>query len=207
MRKGKFIVIDGVDGSGKGTQIALLKRKFGKRVLFTHEPGGTKLAEEIRTVLLARKRAGTTPLTDFFLFWAARASHVENTIKPALARGRSIICDRFDSSTFAFQVEGEQQPELKKIFYECRSAIVGNSAPDCYIILDIPARAAMKRRRSDSHNPATPFDMKSSAYHERVRRGFKKFKPAGSKVFFVDANHSPEAVHKEIWRIVERALR
>src|SRR3989344_7639591 len=120
MQKGKFIVIDGIDGSGKGTQVKLLKRALGKNTIFTHEPGGTPKAEAIRKLLLERKKEFSTPLADFLLFWAARADHVEKVILPALRAGKNVITDRFDSSTLAFQICAEQAPELKSLFEECR---------------------------------------------------------------------------------------
>ncbi|MDO8562131.1 MAG: dTMP kinase, partial [bacterium] len=120
MARGKFIVIDGIDGSGKGKQVELLKRTLGKNVIFTHEPGGTPKAEKIRKLLLERTEETPAPLADFLLFWAARADHVEKVILPALRAGKTVITDRFDSSTFAFQVYAERFPESESLFEECR---------------------------------------------------------------------------------------
>lgn len=204
--RGRFIVIDGIDGSGKGTEVRLLKKEL-KRVptLFTHEPGGTAKADEIRKVLLQSGRS-STPLADFFLFWAARASLVGQAILPALLAGRNVISDRFDSSTFAYQIIAEKHPELAKFFNVCRKAVLGKSVPDAYIFLDLPVSVALARRRKDTKK-RDAFDNKPASYHERVREGFKKFKPAGSRVFFVDAGRSPAEVHQEVLGIVKRILR
>lgn len=202
--RGRFIVIDGIDGSGKGTQIALLKRVLGKNTIFTHEPGGTRKAEKIRKILLERKKESPAPLADFFLFWAARADHVEKVILPALRAGKNVITDRFDSSTFAFQICAEQAAELEPLFHACRKIVLGKCVPDAYIILDLTAERAIKWRRGNPVKKAVFFDEKPLAYHRKARMGFKKFaKIAGSKIFFVNANRSPEDVNREICRILE----
>ena len=210
MKLGKLIVIDGVDGSGKSTEILFLKKelaKAGSSAIFTDEPGGTPKAEEIRKVLLGKTGAASTPRTDFFLFWAARASHIEQLILPALRAGRNVISDRFDSSTFAFQVCAEKHPELEVLFYECRKTILSECIPNAYIFLDLPVDEAIARRKNDRSKLADSFDRKGREYHERVREGFRKFKPGEkSEVFLVDANRRPEQVHKEVWSIVRRTL-
>ena len=210
MKRGKFVVIDGVDGSGKSTEILLLKKeleKIGADVLFTDEPGGTPKAEEIRKTLLGSHGNPSTATTDFFLFWAARASHAEQLILPSLRAGKNVISDRFDSSTFAFQVCAEQHPELEGLFYECRKAILSECLPDAYIFLDLPVSEAISRRKSDAGKAMDSFDKKESEYHERVRKGFNKFKPEGkSAVYIIDANRSTEEVHKEVWGIVQKIL-
>src|SRR5262245_37073469 len=106
MKKGLFIVIDGLGGSGKSTQMELLKRRLPK-ALFTKEPGGAPRAEKIRSILKEGDGTAPDPMTDFFLFWAARAEHMARLIKPALSKGRTVFSDRFDSSTFAMQIRGD----------------------------------------------------------------------------------------------------
>lgn len=217
MKRGRFIVIDGIDGSGKGMQVALLKRALGKNTVFTHEPGGTPKAEKIRKLLLERTEETPAPLADFLLFWAARADHVEKVVLPALRAGKNVITDRFDSSTFAFQICAEQAPKLKPLFEALRNIVMQKCIPDAYIILDMPADIAKKRRGEDPAGKAVFFDEKPIAYHQRARAGFKKFArgrrllpsapPAlsylrDSKVFFVNANRTPEEVHEDIMSIV-----
>lgn len=207
MKRGKFIVIDGMDGSGKSTEVRLLKKELGARAgFFTHEPGGTPHAEKIRKILLTHKAGKRDVYTDFFLFWAARAAHVKEAIIPALEKGKLVLTDRFDSSTYAFQVAAEKHPELEAAFWACRKAVLGAHAPDAYIILDLPAEVSAARRRKDKSKTLTNFDKQSIAYHDRVREGFKKFDP-GAHVYIVDANRSIEAVHEDIRRLIERILR
>src|SRR3569623_2515092 len=116
-KRGKFIVIDGMDGSGMGTQIKMLKEKLvGKPVLFTSEPGGSPMGEELREILLRTEGNHSNPLSDLFLFFASRASHVEDTVEPARQGGTHDVSDRYASSTYAFQIFGEERQELIPLF-------------------------------------------------------------------------------------------
>ncbi|MDP2648610.1 MAG: dTMP kinase [bacterium] len=206
MKKGVFIVIDGMDGSGKSTEVKLLRKDLrGRRALFTHEPGGTPHAEKIRRVLLTHKAGKRDAFTDFFLFWAARSAHVREAIIPALKAGKVVVSDRFDSSTYAFQVRAEKHPELENPFWECRRAVLGKYTPDAYIILDLPAIVSARRRRTDRSKKLTTFDKQKLAYHERVRAGVKKFKP-DAKVYSINANRGIEEVHADVRRIVQRLI-
>jgi len=206
MKKGTFIVIDGIDGSGKTTELRFLQKELrGRRTLLTSEPGGTPRAEKIRKTLLTHRPGKRDALMDFFLFWAARAAHVGEAIAPALAKGAIVISDRFDSSTFAYQIEAEKRTDLTDAFWACRKAVVGKHAPDAYIILDMDPRIALRRRKDDTSKAMTSFDLQKLAYHKRVRAGFKKFKP-GTKIYFVNANRTPEEVHADVWPIVKRVL-
>lgn len=201
-RKGKFIVIDGIGGCGKTTHAKLLHAQMGTGTILTHEPGGAPLAEKIRKLLLHGLIPTADVVTEFFLFWTARAEHMRERIVPALRAGKNVISDRFDSSTFAFQIFGEKHPELTKLFWEARKVVLGKYEPDAYIILDIPVVAAEKRRAGRKPTKDR-FDEKDRAYQARVRAGFKKFaKAMGSHAHIVDANHPPDKVEKEIDRVV-----
>lgn len=195
-----------MDGSGKTTELRFLKKELrGRRAVFTYEPGGTPRAEKIRKTLLTHKAGKRNPTTDFFLFWAARAAHMQELIAPALNRDKVVISDRFDSSTYAFQIAAEGRADLEEAFWACRKAVVGKNIPDAYIFLDMSPEAALRRRRADKSKVMTSFDKQKLAYHKRVRAGFKKFKP-GTKVYFIDASRTPEAVHADVWRVVKRIL-
>src|SRR5579864_4280814 len=107
MEKGKFIVLEGGEGAGKSTQLRVIKEILGDDIVITREPGGSPYAEEIRNVILKSTNAGQADAkTHFALFWAARADHMKNTVLPALNAGKHVISDRFDSSTFAYQIYG-----------------------------------------------------------------------------------------------------
>lgn len=202
---GKYIVFDGMDGSGKGTQIELLKKKLDpKCTIFTREPGGTPLAEEIRKTLLENPLAReSTPLNDFLLFWAAREDLLNNLVGPSLDAEKNIISDRGDSSTFAFQIFGEEHEELLDVFLSLRSLVFdtgrGRNAPDEYVIFDLPAEVSRDRVMKDTKRKKNCFDERDLSYYERVRKGFKMFaKCVNAKVVFVDANRDPQAIHLDV---------
>ena len=195
-----------MDGTGKSTIVRLLKRELGKRLaLYTYEPGGTPHAEKIRKVLLTHGAGKRDAVTDFFLFWAARSAHVKEAIIPALQKGKVVISDRFDSSTYAFQVYAEGRKDLERAFWDCRKAVLGKYVPDAYIILDMMPEAAMRRRIKDNSRAVNTFDKQSLAYHARVRAGLKKFKP-GSKVYVVNSDRSVKETYADVWRIVKRIV-
>lgn len=197
-----FVVIDGVDGCGKGTQIDLLKDILPKDVLFTHEPGGTPFAEEIRKFVLRTHTEKISPISYFFMFWAARDVHVQNKILPALKEGKRVISDRFDSSTFAFQIRGDERRDLENLFSQVRNYILKDCSP-FYIFLDLPPEVSLERMEKDANREKTHFDLKPLDYHERVRDGFKEFAsryPDGYMI--VDANRSVEEIHEEIKQLV-----
>lgn len=191
-----------MDGSGKGTQMRLLQTALsGGSFLFTREPGGTPRAEEIRTELLRHGGAPSNPVCDFFLFWAARGSHIEDAVEPARARGVHVISDRYDSSTFAFQIYGEEHRALEPVFHAVRSSLPEYYRPDAYIILDLPAEVAFKRRTADVAQEKSKFDVRPIAYHQRVRDGFLAL-TSFAPTHYIDANRTPEEMHRDVLRVV-----
>lgn len=208
MKRGLFVVIDGLGGSGKSAQIEALKKRLPNAV-FTKEPGGAPRAEKIRKVLKSGDdEAG--PLSDFFLFWAARAEHMTRLIQPALIKGKVVVTDRFDSSTFAMQIRGDNQKKLEKLFSSCRDATLGKFVPDIYIFLDVSPATARARRVNrldregdDKYNDR--FDEREEAYQKRVRAGYKEFAKK-VKGHIVDASRSFEEVHEEIWKIISKRV-
>jgi dTMP kinase len=209
--RGLFIVIDGVGGSGKSTQIELLKQKF-PHAIFTKEPGGARRAEKIREVLKSGDDTAGA-LSDFFLFWAARAEHMTRLIEPALKKGKMVVCDRFDSSTFAMQVRGDKQKGLEKLFWQCREATLGKFTPDVYIMLDVPtdiAKIRRKRRldRMGSQKYDDRFDERDNAYQSRIRAGYKEFaKLLGKKAVVLDARNDIIQTHQEIVSVLNTVPR
>jgi dTMP kinase len=197
----KYIVFDGMDGSGKGTQMKLLEEKFGDSVIFTREPGGTPFAEEIRKIVRDNPLAGTsTALNNFLLFWAAREELQHNLIVPALKDGKHVFSDRGDSSTYAFQLWGEEHQELKETFERMRALVFnGRHKPDLYVIFDLPAEAARERVMRDANRATNHFDERDPAYYGRVREGFYEFAER-AQAEFIDATRSPEEVHQMVLR-------
>ncbi len=181
MKKGIFITFEGVEGSGKSTQILFVQnypRKLGKRVLLVREPGSTKIGEQIRQVLLHPKNNKMSIETELFLFLAARAQLVNEVIRPALRKGTVVISDRYEDSTIAYQGYGGGYPlaELKRIAQAAR----GEVTPNLTFLLDIDSRKGLKRSgRSDR------MEKKSLSFHKRIRRGFLTLAKANPKRFVV----------------------
>ena len=147
----KYVVFDGMDGSGKGTQMNLLKEKFGDSVVFTREPGGTPFAEEIRKILLGNPLTEkSTALNNLLLFFAAREELQQNLVAPSLKAEKSVFSDRGDSSTFAFQLYGEKHLDLLTAFRFMGNLVFRNHLPDLYIIFDLPAEIARERVMCDA---------------------------------------------------------
>ncbi|MEK7604422.1 MAG: dTMP kinase [Patescibacteria group bacterium] len=199
---GQYIVFDGMDGSGKGTQMKLLQERFGATAVFTREPGGTPFAEEIRRVVRDNPLAATsTGLNNFLLFWAAREELQQNLVAPALQAERHVFSDRGDSSTYAFQLWGEQHRELLGLFKLLRYFVFEKSrerrAPDLYIIFDLHPRIARERVMADSAREQNHFDMRDLEYYQRVREGFHSFASQWPAVF-LDATRPPAEVHQDV---------
>lgn len=205
--KGRFFVIDGLGGLGKSTQIEMLKRRLGKKAIVTHEPGGTPHAEKLRTFVRSIDGPEPDPLMDFFVFFAARADHVAKKIRKAVNEGKIVICDRFDSSTFAMQVRGDQRKEWEELFWTCRKHALGDVEPDAYIIIDGPVELA-RTRRGGRGKSEDRFDEREDAYQKRIRKGYLEFaKKIGKKAHIVHTAETPEEVHEKIWKILEKVLR
>ncbi len=170
MRKGKFITIEGPEGSGKSTHSRLLcdhLRRNGYRVVHTREPGGTKAGEAIRRTLLDKKNKGMSDGCELFLFLAARAQVVEEVIRPALKKGFIVVCDRFHDATVAYQGYGAGI-DLELIRAMGKIA-AGSLKPDLTILLDVETKIGLKRAGVKDR-----MEIKSAQFHKRVRDGYLK---------------------------------
>lgn len=209
MAKGKFIVIDGADGCGKTTVISYLREVYPKGFVFTREPGGSFFAEKIREIILGPDAKGASGLTQFGLFWAARADHVANTIKPALEQGLHVIADRFDSSSYAFQLYGQEELGLKPLFMQMREVCLGETKPDLYIILDVNPHIAVARtgeRGRKGKNKKNHFDDRDVAFHRRVREAYRDLPKEFPKIMI--SSHDPvEKVKQRVKQAVDSLLR
>jgi dTMP kinase len=205
MNKPQFIVIDGGDGAGKSTLIKRLKAHFGDAAVVTREPGGSPYAEEIRRVILNSPLASQADArTHFGLFWSARADHLKNTIRPALAAGKTVITDRFDSSTFAYQIYAQEAEELRDFFWEIREFFLDGTTPDLYIYLDVDVRTGLARKAGQDASENNHFDERKVDFHERMRKGLKEFlNHVPHEV--VDANRTEDEVFRRVLAILERA--
>ena len=173
-------------------------------ILITHEPGGTYLADKIRTLFLSEGAKNASAETQFGLVWAARADHMANKIIPALKNGTSVLCDRFDSSTYAYQVHAGCAPNLEKLFWKTRDGFLGKYKPDLYIFLDVDPKTGLERinRRGGAK---TNFDSRNLAFHKEVSAGFIKFfKHVPHRV--LDASRSFERVAADFADLIKHVV-
>jgi dTMP kinase len=208
---GKFISFEGGEGAGKTTQTALLRSKLAERgidVMVTREPGGTPRAEAIRKVLLSGQVKNYGPLAEALLFYVARDSHLELTIRPALARGRWVICDRFFDSTRAYQgaAGGVSIASLNAL----ERIVVGATRPDVTIILDLPPEEGLRRaaaRASQEGAETDRFEKMNLKFHQKLRQEFLAIAEAEPwRCVVIDASRAPEAVASDIWAAVSDRL-
>jgi len=206
MKKGKFIVIDSGEGAGKTTQIKRVKEFFGDKVFLTREPGGSPYAEEIRNLILKSPNASQADAkTLFALFWAARADHLKNTIIPALEEGKIVICDRFDSSTFAYQIIAQEAKELEQFFWQIRDFYLGDIKPDLYIYFDIDPKIGLNRKIKQKEGEINHFEERKIEFHEALRNGFKEFlKKVHYKI--IDASKPIDEVWVDFKNVLEEEI-
>jgi dTMP kinase len=192
-----FITFEGMDGAGKTTQIRMLQERLeaaGQCVLVTREPGGNAVAETIRAVLLDPKN-DMDPLTEAYLYAAARAEHVRAVIRPALARGETVLCDRYLDSSLAYQGYGRGLGEAAVREINARAA--ADCVPDRTYLLLLPETAAESRVRA--RGPRDRIESAGDAFLRRVEAGFRALaarEPA--RICAVDASGSPEEIARRI---------
>ncbi|HBM45857.1 MAG: Thymidylate kinase [Parcubacteria group bacterium GW2011_GWF2_38_76] len=174
IKKGKFIVIEGDDGSGKSSAIDYLKKKFGGRkdVVFSKEPGGTLVGDKIRTILQDKENEDMSVMTDLLLYSASRAENIEKVILPALNSGVHVICDRFDLSTLAYQIYARGRQDYLKFFEKLNKFVIADCKPDLYLFLDVSPEIGAERSRKRGEE-LSRFDAKSIEFHSRVRDGYR----------------------------------
>jgi dTMP kinase len=207
-----FISFEGIEGSGKTTQIALLADYLsvrGRSARLTREPGGTPIGDQVRKILLDPANAALDPKAELLLYAAGRAQHLAELILPALEAATIVLCDRFSDATLAYQGYGRGlDPDL---IGKLDRIVTDGMRPDLTILLDIDAAAGLARARGrNSRNgleAEARFENERLSFHERVRRGYlelAKREPGRFRV--VDASQQPEEIQKEIRRIVDQLL-
>lgn len=211
MPQGRFISFEGGEGAGKTTQTQLLAKRLRERaieVLLTREPGGTPRAEAIRKVLLSGEVKAYGPLAEALLFYVARDSHLELTIRPALARGQWVISDRFFDSTRAYQgaAGGVSIASLNAL----ERIVVGQTRPDLTIILDLPPQEGLRRaaeRAKAAGDGADRFETMNLRFHAKLRQEFLDIAEAEPwRCVVVDASRAPEQVAQAVWSAVEERM-
>ena len=196
---GRFITLEGIDGAGKSTHLEALAARLGaggREVVTTREPGGTPLAERVRELVL---HDAMDALTESLLVFAARRDHLVALIEPALARGATVLCDRFTDATFAYQGAGRGFD--RALLGQLERWVHAGRQPDLTLWFDVPPRLAAERR-ADARRPDR-FEREDDAFFERVREGYLERRQAMPARFArIDATGTRE----EVWRRVEAAL-
>lgn len=225
MTAGWFITFEGGEGSGKSTQAKRLADRLtaeGHAVTVTREPGGSPFAERLRALILDPKLETHSPLAEALLFASARADHLEQVIRPALAAGRFVVCDRFSDSTRVYQgYAGRVEPRLLEAL---ELIIVQHTKPDLTIVVDIPAeiglaRASLRLNTQPNQAPSekTPkqprslladrFEARGLDFHKKLREGFVEIaRLEPHRCVVVDGQKSPDDVARDVWAAVQSRL-
>ncbi|MBT8040551.1 MAG: dTMP kinase [Xanthomonadales bacterium] len=204
--KARFITVEGGEGAGKSTQIRRIGAwltERGHAVVHTREPGGTQLAEQLRSTLLDTKNTAVSELTELLLMFAARAQHLDELIRPALSRGEWVVCDRFTDATWAYQgggrgLPGEQIAALEKLVH-------GDLQPDLTLLLDLPVRVGLERVAL--RGEADRFEREPEAFFERVRQAYlERAKAQPDRFEVIDASLTPDAVWSQIADVLRQRV-
>jgi dTMP kinase len=212
-RQGKFITFEGLDGTGKSTQMRKLAEKLrsaGYKVVETREPGGTATGEKIRRVLLDSKTEGLSPMAEMALMFASRAQHIAEVIQPGLAQGKIVLCDRFTDSTDAYQGSGRKLGS--EVVLNLHRILCGNLQPDLTILLDSDPAKSVGRARSRNQVAAgragksagkdadeNRFEQENRAFFARVHAGYMAIaKREPNRVVVIDASGTPAETQRKV---------
>lgn len=206
--KGTFITFEGIEGSGKSTQIVLLAnylKSHGIKIVLTREPGGTLIGDQIRKILLDPANKTLDPSAELLLYAASRAQHLSEVILPALAAGTIVLCDRFSDATLAYQGYGRGLD--RNMIRELDRIVTAGMRPDLTMLLDIDAATGLARARGRNDirglEGEARFENEEIAFHERVRQGYLTLaEQEPERIRVVDASPSPDRIEMEIRRIV-----
>ncbi|TLM62368.1 MAG: dTMP kinase [Deltaproteobacteria bacterium] len=206
-----FITLEGVEGSGKSTQIRILREHLearGRRVLATREPGGCPIADAIRAILLDSANRELVPRAELLLYAAARAQHVEQVIRPALAAGTIVLCDRFADATTAYQGGGRGLDA--GLIAELNRVATGGLLPDLSLLFDMPVETGLERARRRNQNDTLRdegrFEMEELDFHRRVRSAYLALAERDARFRLVDATGTPATVAARVATAVDAFL-
>ena len=203
---GRFITLEGGEGAGKSTQIQVVKDyllSLGNDVVVTREPGGTSEGQEIRNLLVSGDKDKWSPLSETLLILADRAAHLERVIRPALAEGKYVVCDRFFDSTKAYQ--GVAGGLGLDVIHNLQQPVLGTTLPDITLLLDIDPEKGL--RRAQERGGELRFESKTLAYHRTLRNAFLDFAAQEpDRIFVIDADRDVEAVSADILAVLDERL-
>lgn len=210
-RRGILITLEGIDGTGKSTQHRLLVRHLrseGYKVVSTREPGGTAVGERVRNILLASRTGELAPLAELALIYAARAQHLEEVVRPALARGEIVVSDRFNDASIAYQGYGRKLGVAAVRAFD--RIVCGHTQADLTIVLDLDPRVALGRaqdREIRRNSTRGRFEAAGLEFHQRVRAGYLAIaRREQRRVKVVKADRPVAEVQAEIREILNAFL-
>lgn len=203
-KKRLFIVLDGPEGAGKSTQAQMLYKYLknkGYDCVLTREPGGTKVAEMVRKIILSPKLT-ITPLAELLLYEAARAQHIAEVIKPNLQANKIVISDRFADASVVYQ--GYARGLGEKIVKQLNNLVMGNLRPDVTFILDIPPQEGLLRVKNRT-SKIDRLEKETLEFHKKIRQGYKKLAKSKKNYYVINVkNKTPAEIHNIITQILER---
>lgn len=203
-KRGLFLTFEGGEGTGKTTQIARLAKAMeaqGRRVVVTREPGGSHIANQIRSLLLDQKMKGLVPLAELFLYEASRAQHVKDVIAPALKDGKVVICDRYTDSSIVYQGAARGLPS--KLVELLNGIATGGVFPQLTFFLDLDPRIGLAR--VGSRGILDRMEKEALSFHQAVRKGYRKLALLEPKRFrVIDASKNRDEIHETIMQQLEK---
>lgn len=206
MSTGRFITLEGTEGVGKSTNLRFIESVLRQHQIsyqLTREPGGTPLAEEVRELLLANRDEDVADDAELLLVFAARAQHLARVIRPTLAEGRWVLCDRFTDATFAYQ--GGGRGLSKEMISQLETMVQRGLQPDLTILLDLPVEIGLAR--ASQRGDLDRFENERVAFFEQVRNAYLERAAADPERFAViDASGTLEQVQQQIAAVLERYL-
>jgi len=206
LSRGCFITVEGTEGVGKSSNIAFIQatlQQAGIEVVVTREPGGTKLGEEVRELLLDHRHSGMSSDAELLLMFAARAQHIEQVIKPALDKGQWVLCDRFTDATYAYQGGGRGISNERIATLE--TWVQGSLRPDITMLLDLPVEIGLAR--AGARGAADRFEKEQQTFFEQVRNAYlAQAKQSRERYRIIDASRTLDEVQQQIAGVLQPIL-
>jgi len=203
MKPAQFITLEGIEGAGKSTIARALQLELEQRevpVLLTREPGGTPLAERMRELVLSRETEALSPVAETLILFAARAVHLDNAVRPALAAGRWVLCDRFTDASYAYQ--GAGRGVSAALLDQLAAAVHGDLWPTRTLLLDLPVDAGLARARQRAGAPDR-FEAERPVFFERVRAAYLQRAAADpDRIRVIDAQLPAAQVAAACWAAI-----